>query len=379
MVFNIFITGDYCPIGRNSLAIDQGDFSMIKAIAPFALKADLAITNLEAPITSSNTKLNKSGPNIKVNKNSLAPLKESGFSLVTLANNHILDYGTQGIKETLDHCFFNGIDTIGAGLNLKKAKTPYIFEKGEKKIGIINIAENEFCSAKENSAGANPVNLIQNHQAIKNLKKQVDYVLIIAHGGREHYQIPTPKIRERYRFYVESGANAVIGHHPHCFSGYEIYNEAPIFYSLGNFLFDYKTKYQKGPWTQGYGVNIKINNDIIDFEIIPFHQGRAENPNLILFDDIEKENFFKEIEELNSIITDDILFFESWSKYLKTQEVSYKGLLFIQNKYIRAAINKGFLPKWFFHSKEHKTLLLNLFRCETHKEIMTAILEKNNL
>ena len=76
-------------------------------------------------------------------------------------------------------------------------------------------------------------------------KEDNDLVIVIVHGGREHYQLPTPKQRERFRFYADAGADFVVGHHTHCYSGYEIYKGKPIFYSLGNFIFDYKKKYQR--------------------------------------------------------------------------------------------------------------------------------------
>lgn len=114
-----------------------------------------------------------------------------------------------------------GISYVGSGKNLHEAGLPFILEQSEMKIGILNFAENEFNSAGYSSYGSNPVNPISNYYAIKRLKEQVNFIIVIAHGGREHYQLPTPKLRERYRFYVDSGADLVVGHHTHCVSGYE--------------------------------------------------------------------------------------------------------------------------------------------------------------
>lgn len=377
MEVKILITGDYCPIGRNIRSIEKGDFSFMQTIKPFVSKADLSITNLEAPITNAGAPIIKSGPNIKAGLDSLQPLVDCGFDLVTLANNHILDYGEQGIKDTLENCALHELSTVGAASNIFNARLPFIKTIKNKKIGILNFAEQEYCAATKHSYGANPVDLITNHRDIKKLKESVDFVLVIAHGGREHYQLPTPQLRERYRFYAESGADAVIGHHPHCFSGYEVFNGSPIFYSLGNFIFDYKKKYQKGTWTRGYGVELIFNEIKIDFNLVPFHQGREENPTLTLFNEIEKEEFHRDIDRLNSIIIDDSLFDKAWEEYLETQEIGYKGLLWLQNDYIRAAVVKGLLPRLFFHSNHHKAIMLNLLRCQTHHEISKAILERD--
>lgn len=377
MDIKILITGDYCPIGRIGNDIVNNDFDFISGFEKISKEADLAITNLESPLTFSNSKILKSGPNIKANPKSIKPLVLSGFNLVTLANNHILDYGQEGILDTMKLCKDEGIDYVGAGSTLQNARLPFYKNIKNKKIAILNFAENEFCAATRFTYGANPINLINNHKDITDAKKHVDYLIVIAHGGREHYQLPTPNLRDRYRFYASCGADIVVGHHPHCYSGYEVYNDKYIFYSLGNFIFDYKKKYQKGLWTEGYSVIFTIGETGIQPEIIPFYQGRESDHKLQLMNNEEKIQFFEKINELNKIITRDDDFDTTWQNYIKTQEVNYKSMLSIQNKYLRVAINKGLLPEIYLHSKDHKTLLLNILRCESHREIMTKVLEKD--
>jgi poly-gamma-glutamate synthesis protein (capsule biosynthesis protein) len=379
MEIKLLVVGDYCPIGRNKELLETGKSeNVFGEFNTYAKQADLAIANLEAPLTNSDRAIEKTGPNIKASNNFLKPLSELGFNAVTLANNHIMDYGEEGLKSTIKTCKKEGISYVGAGENLSEARKQLVFQIKDKKIAIINIAENEFCTATKEGYGANPLNVITNYYDIKKAKDENDFVFVISHGGREHYQLPSPQLRERYRFFIDSGADAVIGHHTHCFIGYEYYNSKPIFYSLGNFIFDYKKKYQKGLWTQGYGVMLNIREDKIDFDLIPFNQGRAKNPKLELIKGEERKVFDIKIKELNSIISNDELLEKAWSNYIITQKKSYKANLFIQNKYIRALISKGLLPEFYFHSKKHKTLLLNLFRCEAHREIMIDVLKENN-
>jgi poly-gamma-glutamate synthesis protein (capsule biosynthesis protein) len=148
---------------------------------------------------------------------------------------------------------------------------------------------------------------------------------------------------------------------------------------LGNFIFDYKKKYQQGLWTNGYGVMFYLTKNTVKFELLPYHQGRAENPNLVLLTASEQKFFDEDIRCLNKKILDDTLFYNEWKNYLKTQEKNYKGLLLLQNKYVRASVAKNILPPVFLHSKSHKLLLLNLLRCESHREIMINILSNDNL
>lgn len=376
MELKLLFVGDYCPIGRNKNDFDSGEGDAIfGGFEKHTANADFSIANLEAPLIEQGNKIQKSGPNIKASQKSLIPLKRIGFDAVTLANNHILDYDEQGVASTIDACYKYNIKYVGAGKNLNGARKPLVISIKNKKVAILNIAENEFCAATAQSYGANPLHLINNHYDIKKAKAENDYVIVIPHGGREHYQLPSPQLKERYRFFIESGADALISHHTHCFSGYEFYKGKPIFYSLGNFIFDYKPKYQKGLWTQGYGVMLAIDDDKIDFELIPFHQGRQTDPKLQLFDENEKIMFNHKIEELNTIIKDDTLLINAWNQYVKTQQVSYKANLFVQNKYIRALQSKGIFPPIFFHSKKHKVLLENLIRCETHREITLDVLK----
>jgi poly-gamma-glutamate synthesis protein (capsule biosynthesis protein) len=377
METKILITGDYCPIGRNLATIESQNYALLfGGFESISRTADIAITNLESPITDSKASIEKSGPNLKVSGNALLPLSFAGFNMVTLANNHIMDYGSEGLKSTFEACKQQNISYVGAGVNLEEARKPaYITHNGQI-FAFINFAENEFCTTSGKEYGANPLNVIANHYDIAKAKENADYVIVISHGGREHYPLPTPQLRERFRFFVDSGADIVVGHHTHCISGIEQYKGKHIFYSLGNFIFDYKTKYQKGLWTQGLAVMFSFKDKNISFDLIPFHQGRKENPGLVLLNESERKVFDEKVFELSSIIIDDELFMIEWEKYTYSQKTNYKSLLMIQNKYIRALMSRGWLPGVFLHSKAHQNILLNLLKCETHREIMIDLLNR---
>ena len=84
---------------------------------------------------------------------------------------------------------------------------------------------------------------------IQEAKSKADFIVVVAHGGHEHYNLPSPRMKKWYRFFVDAGASAVVTHHTHIISGYEVYKDAPIFYSLGNFLFDWEGERNK-PWNK---------------------------------------------------------------------------------------------------------------------------------
>ena len=124
--------------------------------------------------------------------------------------------------------------------------------------------------ATDTSAGSNPLNIVQQYYAIREAKNNATNVIVIVHGGVEHYWLPSPRMKETYRFFIDAGADAVINHHQHCYSGYEVFKKKPIFYGLGNFCFDGNKGNKR--WTTGYLVNLNLSENTVDFELIPYRQ-----------------------------------------------------------------------------------------------------------
>lgn len=371
----ILISGDFCPIGRTEDFLKNEDYTaLFNGFQEVVKTVDYAVVNLECPITTATQQIEKTGPCIKTeNLNALDALKFAGFDLLTLANNHILDYDQQGVTDTLAQVKKYGFDLIGAGENRHESKKALIQEIKGKTIGFLNIAENEFCAATEDSAGAYTFDLIDNLNQIKLLKKRVDKVVLIYHGGREHYQLPSPEQRKRFRYFIESGVDAIVAHHTHCVSGFEYHLGKPIVYSLGNFIFDYKKKYQKGKWTQGMSVILNLDGENFTVELLPHTQGRANDSTLHLLENNDKKKFLEKVDELNVIIQDDVRFKKEWQQYIESQQKFYLASLYIKNLYIRFLFMKGVLPISILKSK-HNNLMLNLMRCEAHHEISKDIL-----
>lgn len=373
----ILIAGDYCPIGRTRKLLSDSNYNdLFNGYDKLIKTVDFSVVNFECPLTTATKKIDKTGPCLKTEDiNSIKALKFLGFDLLTLANNHIQDYGGEGVLDTISNIKSEGLDYVGAGADRNLAEQPFIKVIKGLKVGFINIAENEFCAAEDNLPGANTFDFIENTRLIKELKKKVDKVILIYHGGREHYQLPSPEQRKRLRYFITCGVDAIIAHHTHCFSGYEYYENKPIIYSLGNFIFDYKKKYQQGLWTEGMSIILSLENNEFKVELIPHLQGRKNDFTLKLLGGLEKENFLKRVDDLNKKIEDDTLFYETWEEYLKTQENFYYASFYLRNIYLRALFMKGFLPVSWLKSK-HRLLLLNLLRCEAHSEISRNILKK---
>jgi poly-gamma-glutamate capsule biosynthesis protein CapA/YwtB (metallophosphatase superfamily) len=342
--------------------------------------SDFNVVNLECPVTdaTNSNKINKTGPHLKGNSNDIEKiLKELKIDLVTLANNHVLDYGKKGLKDTINFCNSNNINHLGAGENLNSSNKAFRKKINGINISILNFAENEWSSAKENEAGANPLDVIDNVEQIKEEKNNTDIVIVIIHGGHEFYSLPNPRMVKQYRYYADNGADLIIGHHPHCISGSEVHNGTPIHYSLGNFIFTKPSKY--ADWYTGLILKVVIDKDKkISCEPIPTFQDKTDY-SIKLHKEENKKNVLKSIENYSNIIKDKSKLKEEWNKYVALKSDTYLNifspLTFINNNLLRAIFYKIKVYK-FIKSKNTLKLYLNLMRCEAHSDLSKAIIEK---
>ena len=218
---------------------------------------DISVVNLECPLTDKLTPVSKCGPNLASPTGFTALLQGCGFGIAGLANNHIMDHGVDAMLRTVDLLRTSAIEPIGVGLGIEQACSPrYVDIKGSR-IAFLAFADDQsFCLARD-CAGTAPLDPIWSFRAIQQAKQSADVVVVLAHGGNEYSIVPSPRIRRLYRGFVDSGAGAVIGHHPHVIQGVEIYKDTPIVYSLGNFLFEMDAP-QKRCWYEGLLVRLGI-------------------------------------------------------------------------------------------------------------------------
>lgn len=342
-------------------------------------KSTYKILNLEAPLTALDKSyaISKTGPNLKMDKaNAISILKKMNINAVTLANNHIMDYGANALKDTIDACQANNIAYVGAGMNSAEVKSPISISNDAGKIAILNFAENEWASSGVNNPGANPLDIIENTRQIKEAKKSHGIVIVIIHGGHEYYAMPSPRMVKQYRFYAEAGASAIVGHHPHCVSGYEVYQGVPIFYSIGNFLFTIPSKYKD--WYTGLILKLTVSNDLkLSWELIPIQQTK-ENFSVSLLKGEEKQNVLNSIENYSKIIANEKELEKLWQEFVQKSEEFYLSTFSPANmfasRYIKAGLRYTGLNKLFIRKKQYQ-LIFNTMRCEAHLNVAVASIE----
>lgn len=368
----IIIAGDFCPQYRVSDRFKRGDYAYVLGeVRSFFEKADYSILNLECPICNGAEKpIDKFGPNLKCQEIEGKSLVWLGVNCVTLANNHFLDYGDEGVEHTLSYCLENGIDCIGGGLNLDSASQTLYKEIGGHKIAIINCCEHEFSIATESSAGCNPLNPIKQYYAIIEARKKAEYVIIIIHGGHEYFQLPSLRMQEAYRFFIDAGADVVVNHHQHCYSGFEIYKGKPIFYGLGNFCFDEEGSVNS-TWNEGYFVELTIDENQLGYEIYPYKQCSEEAKILLL----GKNDIKDKLEELNQVICDKQKLEQAINKYYKETSLSYGDIFEISNnRYFLGCVHRNWLPSSI--SKRKRLIATNFICCESHRDKLIYFLKE---
>lgn len=314
-------------------------------------------TNYSKPIV-------KTGPNLSLPSESIDILKSMGFSCVTLANNHFRDFGYDACENTLVLLQAKEIDYVGAGRNLADAaKILYKYVNGVR-VAFVNVCEQEWSIATETTPGSNPVNPLVQYNQIQEAKSNSDFVIVIHHGGIEHYQLPSPELKRLHRFFIDVGADAVINHHQHCFSGYEVYRDRPIFYGLGNFIFDDSRK-ANSIWNYGYMVELNLDSTEggVSFKLYPYEQCNGF-VGIKMRKDIDA--FEHEVSDLNRIIADDELLKKSWRDYAERTEAFYSpAIIPFRSRVINKLISMHLFPVAV--SKYQMRYLCDVIRCDSHR------------
>ncbi|MFH1789949.1 MAG: CapA family protein [bacterium] len=210
-------------------------------IKDYFKSADLIFGNLETPITQGREiayleMLFRSNPGTQ------QALKEAGFSVLSLANNHTMNFGEKGLKDTFDYLDKAGIKYVGAGMNEQQANHPVYIEKKGIKFAFLAYNDADVVPASyeagNNHAGTAFMRSVQMVEAVKEAKQNSDFVIVSMHSGTEYIGEPNHSQSNFAHAVIDAGADLVIGHHPHVVQTMEKYKGKYIFYSLGNFIFD---------------------------------------------------------------------------------------------------------------------------------------------
>ncbi|MTK63753.1 MAG: CapA family protein [Methanobacterium sp.] len=268
----LYFTGDVM-LGRNVEGVLASGQNVFANVDEMFKNSDGAIINLEDPMTTSGTPYKSTIP-LKANPAYAHVLKDNNIIVACLANNHVMDYGDTGLNDTISALKANGINYTGAGNNIDEASKPVYLNIKDRKIAILNYMDNttftgfsasEMAAATSSSAGYAPAdpNLIK--KDIDEAKNNSDMVIVVFHYGNEYSTQPNSYQVTLSHECIDDGADMVIGSHPHVIQTIETYNGKPIFYSLGNFVFDMSNSATH----ESLMVEMDLNNNTANIKVHP--------------------------------------------------------------------------------------------------------------
>jgi len=209
---------------------------------PYLQEPDLTIGNLENPITTRGTPAENKKYVFKGSPELLPSLREAGIDFVSLANNHTLDQGVEGLLDTIDHLNETNLKHAGAGRNDEEAFKPAVFDVKGMSIAVFSLSrvvpEVSWKADKNHPGVAETYDSRRAVEAIERARESHDLIIVYAHWGEELSRKPREIEKQLARAYIDAGADLVVGSHPHVLQGFEHYNGRWIAYSLGNFIFN---------------------------------------------------------------------------------------------------------------------------------------------
>lgn len=233
-------------LGPRRMIAAKGGKAPLAKVAKLLRSADLTIANLETTLSNRGDSVLGKPANLIFNGDprGVLSLTDSGIDIVSLANNHAMDHGTIALKDTLKVLDKAKIAHAGAGLNTKAAWEPAIVEvKGHKVayVAATQIVPSYFTPSSTHAGVAIGKSISKVTAAVRAAKKKADIVIVGVHWGIEQSYNANARQKSQARALIDAGADVVLSHHPHVMQGIDFYKGKLIAYSLGNFLFPYKT------------------------------------------------------------------------------------------------------------------------------------------
>jgi len=277
---SILITclGDIAPIDPAGSIILSSMHAHKNHFESFFAKSDIVFGNLETPLSNATPPAEDKKYLFKADHR-VADIFPEKF-VFSLANNHILDFGHEGLLDTISHLSAKGIRYTGAGKNLEAAGKPVIINCKGNRIGFLAAADLRYPAATSNTPGLFPATSGLLCPKIKRLRQKTDIVYVSIHMGMEFIPVPAPSMIDIARQCHQAGAQVVFFHHSHCLSGHTITHDSITLWGTGNFLFPEILPYHFQPWFDSAAWHIihQLPENSIRADVEPFTLDKSGLP-----------------------------------------------------------------------------------------------------
>lgn len=367
---SLLFSGDICPLGRYADNFAAGELEgLMPDVLGLSDAADLHITNLELPLTRRGKPIQKCGPNFRASPDVVRGLRQLRVTHACLANNHIRDYGNQGISDTLSTLTSNRIVPVGIATGLNGTMAPLFFSRNGIRFCLLNVAEAEFAYPTDKTLGASFLDEPSALLTIQAAASKADVMMVVVHGGREYQYFPAYWMRALCRRFLKAGADIVIAHHAHVPQGIEVTAEGLICYSLGNFVFDYEA-HKALPGTRiGYLVRCGVTRagKLAEIDIIPTF--KRDDASVAIPVAAWQNRFFRFLAEISKPLASDPESQAIWKEYVRQDIPEYLQALARHAPGVAAAAAQCADP-----GSDALMLYAYLVGCRSHGEISrTAI------
>jgi poly-gamma-glutamate synthesis protein (capsule biosynthesis protein) len=342
------LVGDISPTVKSDplFAKKDTDGLFSKELQNLFKESDFNFVNLEVALTDRTEGIKKFGPCLKGSGNAADLLKDMGVTVCGLSNNHIFDFGSLGVRDTLAHLDRVKMPYTGYGSDYEDSRKNFVFEKNGERLCIIAVCEHEYSYATEDFEGARPFDCFDTVEDIREAKKTADRVVVLYHGGKECCRYPSPRLVKVCRAMVRAGADLVLCQHTHIIGCYEKYEGAHILYGQGNFHFAGHADTDEKSWNQSLVTLYDTKTGEVEF--VPITN---EGVQMKLAEGEEKSVITGEFEKRNAMPLK--AWFDEFSNAAHTDFAWYVKAVGYENA-----------------SKEDFHLLAHYLDCEAHHDIL---------